>query len=55
MCRDLFMSLANIYDGGFCENSYGFLTVNFLSANRTKWPNTLEQLSAVADELFECV
>ena len=28
---------------------------NTLSVNPTSWSNTLKQLSAVADELFECV
>ena len=29
--------------------------VNPLSANPTKWSNTLNNSSAVADELFECI
>ena len=32
-----------------------FNNLNLLSANPTKWSNTLNNLSAFADELFECV
>ena len=31
------------------------IDLNPLSANPTKWSNTLNNSSAVADELFECV
>ena len=30
-------------------------TLNPLSANPTKWSNTLNNFSAAADELFECL
>ena len=37
------------------NNKVHWLYINPLSANVTKWSNTLKNLSAVADELFECV
>ena len=37
-----------------CLIYFGILT-NPWSSNLTKWSNTLKNLSAIADELFECV
>ena len=37
------------------HNSEDYILVNPLSANPTKWSNTLKQFVGKADELFKCV
>ena len=47
-----------IFLNGFCGYTCalrGFICLNPLSTNPTKWPNTLKQFVGIADELPECV